>query len=299
MLEEEMKMRGYRGLDVRMVLVLAVIALIATGCCKKTPQEVTDVNRALGEAKDACAGVYASDDLQDVEGRVGEMNSLNDAKKCKKAKKAAQPLMPEIEQLKSSAATSRDSAKSEAEAAIAKAKQALDKAREADAPTLVASAYDQAEAKRVEAEKMLADPCKYKDAKATAEEAARLAANATAAAVAEKKRLEDERRRAEEEARRREEEARRRAEEERLRRFPPNYTVERGDSLWRISGMEKIYNNSTFWPIVYDANGDQINNPDLIFPGQTFSIPRGMSDQDMDTKLHEMWRKLASYYEEE
>jgi nucleoid-associated protein YgaU len=298
-LEEEKEMRGFRVVNVRTALMLAAIALVATGCCKVTPQEVTDVNRALGEARDECASVYAADDLQTVEGKADDMNALADDKKCKKARKAAEPLAGDVDKLKSDTAAAKDAAKKDAEGSMAKAKAALEDARQADAPKLVANAYKQAEAKADEAKTLMNDPCKYREAKAAADEAARLAANAKAAAIAEAKRLEEERRKAEEARRRAEEEARRRAEEEQLRRFPPNYTVERGDCLWNISGMEKIYNDSTYWPIVYDANGDQISDPDLIYPGQQFSIPRGMSDAEMDTKLHEMWRKLASGAEEE
>jgi hypothetical protein len=28
------------------------------------------------------------------------------------------------------------------------------------------------------------------------------------------------------------------------------------------------------WPLIYKANRDKINNPDLIYPDQVFSIPR-------------------------
>ena len=52
------------------LIVLFVVAIAATGCSKKTPQEVTDLNAALGDAKDACATVYAADELApDADGR--------------------------------------------------------------------------------------------------------------------------------------------------------------------------------------------------------------------------------------
>lgn len=51
------------------------------------------------------------------------------------------------------------------------------------------------------------------------------------------------------------------------------YTVVSGDNLWNISGKDSIYGNPYQWPLIYKANSDQIDDADLIFPGQVFSIP--------------------------
>ncbi len=74
--------------------------------------------------------------------------------------------------------------------------------------------------------------------------------------------------------------------------FPPTYVVKKGDYLWRISGMERIYKNPIYWPIIHDANSGKIADPDLIYPGQELTIPRDMSDQQMTNKLYRLW---ASY----
>jgi len=289
-----MEMFGKRGLEVRTLLMLVALAAVATGCAKTMPQEVIDVNRTLGEAKDACASVYATDDLAAVQGDVDAMNELADAKKYKKARKAAEPILPDVSQLSSTAAGAREEAKAAADKSLTAAKAALEEARKAEAETLVASAWGQAKSKLDEAHKLYQDPCKYREAKAAADEAARLAGNAAQAAIAERKRLDEEaRRKAEEEARRKAEEEARRLEEERLKKYPPVYTVQRGDSLWRITGMAKIYGNPVYWPIVYDANGNLIQDPNLIYPGQELQIPRGMSEQDMETKLHQLWGRLG------
>ncbi|GGK35563.1 LysM peptidoglycan-binding domain-containing protein [Salinarimonas ramus] len=47
--------------------------------------------------------------------------------------------------------------------------------------------------------------------------------------------------------------------------------VVRGDSLWRIS--RRIYGNGIRYTVIFDANQDQIRNPNLIFPGQVFVLP--------------------------
>jgi nucleoid-associated protein YgaU len=279
---------------IRSIVVIAALFMLLTGCAHKMPQEVIDVNRELGQAKDDCAGVYAADDLRAVQGDVDAMNELADAGKYRKARKAAEPILPEIDGLSAAAAKGRADAKEEAEAALEAAKKALAGASEAGAPELVASAYAQAEEKVAEAKRLYEDPCKYAEATAAAKDAARLSDNAAQAAAAERKRLEEEeRKRAEEEARRKAEEAKR-LEEERLKMKPPTYTVLRGDSLWNISGMETIYKDSVYWPIIHDANGDLITDPDLIYPGQLLTIPRDMECSEMDAKLHELWRVMAA-----
>lgn len=52
-----------------------------------------------------------------------------------------------------------------------------------------------------------------------------------------------------------------------------NYTVVRGDHLWGIAKKPEHYGNGFAWPVIYKANRDQIKNPDLIYPDQTFKIP--------------------------
>lgn len=52
-----------------------------------------------------------------------------------------------------------------------------------------------------------------------------------------------------------------------------SYTVVRGDHLWGIAKKKEHYGNPFAWPKIYQANRDQIKNPDLIYPQQTFKIP--------------------------
>jgi nucleoid-associated protein YgaU len=50
----------------------------------------------------------------------------------------------------------------------------------------------------------------------------------------------------------------------------------RRDCFWRIAGYEFIYNNPWKWTVIYQANRQKLrnsNDPDLIYPGQTFLIP--------------------------
>jgi LysM repeat protein len=54
---------------------------------------------------------------------------------------------------------------------------------------------------------------------------------------------------------------------------PParTYTVVRTDCLWKIA--QRFYGNGALWPRIFDANRNQIKNPNLIYPGQVFVIP--------------------------
>lgn len=49
------------------------------------------------------------------------------------------------------------------------------------------------------------------------------------------------------------------------------YTVKSGDSLSAIAKRE--YGDANAWRVIFEANRDQIDNPDLIHPGQTLQIP--------------------------
>ena len=62
------------------------------------------------------------------------------------------------------------------------------------------------------------------------------------------------------------------------------YIVVKGDCLWRIAGKKEIYNNSRFWPKLWEANENgvvsapgktpkKITNPNLIYPGQVIKVP--------------------------
>lgn len=50
------------------------------------------------------------------------------------------------------------------------------------------------------------------------------------------------------------------------------YTVKKGDNLWTLA--KKFYGNGAQYTKIYEANRGVIgNNPNLIYPGQTFTIP--------------------------
>jgi nucleoid-associated protein YgaU len=288
-------MNALRGRGWVLLLLVVCVALLVTGCAKKKSiQAVEDLNRAFGDAKDACASVYAPDQMAKVAKDVDEANSLKDNKKWKKALKQAEATTPGVQELHTTTDQSKEDAQRAAKEALNAADAAMNEANAAEAAKYGGSYYTEGKAKLESAKKKAGDPCTWREAAAEAKAAEDSLRRARNAAIAEKKRLEEEARKAEEARRRAEEEARRKAEQEAWRKaHPPNYVVRRGDNLWDISGMSKIYDASKFWPLIYDANRGQINDPDLIFPDQNLTIPREMSDTEMMNKLRLMWSKAA------
>jgi hypothetical protein len=48
--------------------------------------------------------------------------------------------------------------------------------------------------------------------------------------------------------------------------------VQPGNSLWRIA--RRVYGEGMEYTVIYQANQDQIRDPDLIYPGQIFTLPQ-------------------------
>jgi nucleoid-associated protein YgaU len=53
----------------------------------------------------------------------------------------------------------------------------------------------------------------------------------------------------------------------------PVVIIRKGDNLWRIS--RRLYGHGVRYTTIYQANQEQIRNPDLIYPGQVFLTPEG------------------------
>jgi len=59
-----------------------------------------------------------------------------------------------------------------------------------------------------------------------------------------------------------------------------SYTVEAGDTLSHIAKAH--YGKAGKWRAIFEANRDQIDDPDRIFPGQVLKIPAIDLDGDGD-----------------
>ncbi len=51
----------------------------------------------------------------------------------------------------------------------------------------------------------------------------------------------------------------------------PFVIVQPGNSLWRLA--RRVYGQGVRYSLIYEANKDNIKDPDLIYPGQVFALP--------------------------
>jgi hypothetical protein len=56
--------------------------------------------------------------------------------------------------------------------------------------------------------------------------------------------------------------------------------IQPGNNLWQISRV--IYGKGVQYTVIYEANKDQIRNPDLIYPGQIFETPGSQAPESID-----------------
>ena len=71
------------------------------------------------------------------------------------------------------------------------------------------------------------------------------------------------------------------------------YTVVKGDFLWKISKSDEIYGDPYQWMRIYTVNKDQIKEPDLIHPDQVFNIARGVARNEYLVSKGEYLSKIA------
>lgn len=194
------------------------------------------------------------------------------------------------------------------------AKQVVEQARELEAEAYAPTEY-QAALQALADGRTLMDKGQYgaaRDAFNFALEHARRAVNVTnearakeaaeAAELARQQAAEAKARQAAEEARRRAEEKARLAAEaaekkpatpskpipQEAKPEPPkvepvaSYQVGEGETLWTIAAQPSVYGDGDLWPLLYQANRDQIKDPRQIFPGQTLSIRRDLTPTEIE-----------------
>ena len=64
-----------------------------------------------------------------------------------------------------------------------------------------------------------------------------------------------------------------------------SYTVENGDSLWAISGLDYVYADPYQWPLIYKANASIIQDADLIYPGQVLEFTKSPYSTDVEAAI--------------
>jgi nucleoid-associated protein YgaU len=81
--------------------------------------------------------------------------------------------------------------------------------------------------------------------------------------------------------------------------LPRIYSVEKGDFLYKISGMETIYADPLKWKRIWRANKHEIenfNDPNLIYPDWELKIPRDWPYSHAVKEGENLWQ-IARYWE--
>lgn len=78
--------------------------------------------------------------------------------------------------------------------------------------------------------------------------------------------------------------------EKKIKGYTVGTWAEDRDCLWNISGRAEIYSDPFQWPKIWQANTDQIKNPDIIQPGWVLTIPPA------GPKTSEEMKAERSYY---
>lgn len=71
--------------------------------------------------------------------------------------------------------------------------------------------------------------------------------------------------------------------------------LKKRDSLWSIAEKKEIYGDPWKWIVIYDANQDQIDDPNLIYPEQKLVIPPVPSKKklaEIREKLKGVWTQI-------
>jgi len=72
-----------------------------------------------------------------------------------------------------------------------------------------------------------------------------------------------------------------------------DYTVMKGDYLWKIAKKDDIYGDAYQWIRIYSVNKDMIKDPDLIYPDWVLKIARGVGRNEHLVVKGEWLGKIA------
>lgn len=64
------------------------------------------------------------------------------------------------------------------------------------------------------------------------------------------------------------------------------YKVVAGDTLAKVAARKEVYDNATWWPLLYRNNSQIIGPQGLIYPGQVLAVPRNYTSAEIDAMLN-------------
>lgn len=68
---------------------------------------------------------------------------------------------------------------------------------------------------------------------------------------------------------------------EKAKKSGKKYIVKKGDTLWDIAGKSSIYGDNFQWPLLFKANRDQIEDPDIIEVNQELDVKTDWSKAEV------------------
>jgi LysM repeat protein len=63
---------------------------------------------------------------------------------------------------------------------------------------------------------------------------------------------------------------------------PGTITIEKGQTLWSIARSGNGFGKACNWPLLYKANKTDVQDPDLIYPGQVLNVPKNVTAVESD-----------------
>ena len=72
------------------------------------------------------------------------------------------------------------------------------------------------------------------------------------------------------------------------------YVVQKGDTMWGISSMGKIYQDPFQWPLLFKANRDQVEDPDVIEVGQSFDVRKDFGSDEVSDAVQKGFKNTRT-----
>ena len=259
---------------------IMILSAIVFTCCPKRPiTEAEDVNRKLADIRNDCASISVSKDLSDLQPDIDAMNALYEKGRAKKTTRKALEILPRLVSIQSKIDDDTRSFDKRAGEERASAERSLREAEDEGAVTHAGELYGEARELLQKGDQLLSrQDCTYDDAIEMYRKSSSRSALAKEEALVEKERI------AQEEEERRQREAMKK-EEPLPKEETREWTVGRGEALWKISAHIEVYNDPFLWPLIFWANRSQIKRPDIIYEGQKLKIPRDLKKEEIDLAL--------------
>ncbi len=249
------------------------------GCVKPPIKEIADAEVALAAARSSGAERYLMEEYKDVEKKLGKARLMAEEQKYKIARGLALESANEAWRVKSQAERVKGKARKDAEKALAVTHKAI-------------CELEEKRAIKYDIEEYMAILNLFREVQKEYNEERYLQVIEKAGSITQrcnalqkKAREIDAQQKSEDlrfEKRKQLKKTEGLVEEKKKKLEIIEHVVQFGECLWKICQEAQVYNNPLIWPIVYKANRSQIRDPDLIYPGQRFIIPRELPEDQID-----------------